>query len=152
VADALPETPARSAYLALVQAHEALERPFRELFKSFGMSPTRFNVLRILVQGPRAGLTCGEIGARLVHRVPDVTRLLDRMERDGLVERHRAADDRRVVRNCITPAGRRACRAVYAPLAHVHEDVLGHLSKREQQQLDTLLRKAFAPHKNQPKT
>ena len=152
MADELPETPARSAYLALVQAHEALERPFRELFKSFGMSPTRFNVLRILVRGPRAGLTCGEIGARLVHRVPDVTRLLDRMERDGLVERCRAEDDRRVVRNRITAAGRRACRAVYAPLARVHEEVLAHLSVKEQEQLDGLLRKAFAPHRTESKT
>ena len=142
----LPRTPARDAYLALVQAHEALERPFRELFKAHGMSATRFNVLRILLRAPRAGYTCGEIGERLLHRVPDVTRLLDRMERDGLIERHRAEDDRRVVRSRITAAGRRACRGVYAPLARVHEYVFAHLTHCEQEQLDTLLRKAFAPH------
>lgn len=147
--ESLPATPARSAYLALVQAHEALERPFRELFKAFGMSPTRFNVLRILIQGPREGLTCGEIRDRLVHRVPDVTRLLDRMERDGLIDRARDPEDRRIVRSRITAAGRRACREVYPELAAVHEQVLAHLSTREQQQLDTLLRKAFAPYRTE---
>lgn len=147
MADRLPETPARSVLMALIQAEEALSRPFHELFRDRDLTGPRFNVLRILLQGPKQGVRCGEIGEQLIHAVPDVTRLVDRMERDGLVVRHRDAEDRRRVYIRITPAGRKLCRGTYPQLNHLHRELLAHMSEKEQQQLNKLLRKAYEPHR-----
>ncbi len=147
MASSLSETPARSVLMALIQAEEALSRPFHEVFRNRELTGPRFNVLRILIQGPKEGVRCGEVGKQLIHTVPDVTRLVDRMMRDGLVERHRDAEDRRRVYIRITPAGRKLCRSAYPELNRLHGELLAHMSDKEQRQLDKLLRKAFAPHK-----
>ena len=136
----LADTPARDAYLALVQVHDRLTSEFEALFRRHGLTSAQFNVLRILVQGPRAGVTCSEIGAQLVHRVPDVTRLVDRLHERGWVARARCADDRRVVRVRLTPAGRRRCTSLYAPVDRLHRDQFAHLSPHAASQLDRLLR------------
>lgn len=70
------------------------------------LTPVQYNVLRILRGAGAEGLWAGEVAERLVARSPDVTRLLDRLERRGLVHRSRDPDDRRVVRVRITPAGK----------------------------------------------
>ena len=146
--DRLPQTPARSVFLALVQAHEALSSPFKGLFRAQGLTGPQFNVLRILLQSPPEGVHCRTIGEQLIHRVPDVSRLVDRMERDGLVERAPDPADRRAVFVRITDAGRERCRSLYDPLAQLHEELLAHLEPAEQSELDRLLRKAFAPHRS----
>ncbi len=136
----LPENPARSAFLALVQVHEALSEDFRLLFQESGLTATQFNVLRILVRGSSEGESCGHIAANLIHRVPDVTRLVDRMQEHGLVERHRATQDRRVVRIRITEHGRELCESLYPAVSRMHLEQLRCLSPEQQEQLDHLLR------------
>ncbi|GGK22729.1 hypothetical protein GCM10008955_15240 [Deinococcus malanensis] len=84
-------------YLALQLLATRMRDESEVMLKAAGLSITQFNVLRILRGSGEQGLTCGEIGARLINKDPDVTRLLDRMEKQELVERLRSDHDRRVV-------------------------------------------------------
>src|SRR5215475_5473336 len=90
--------------LELVRTTDVLSRPFAQLLKTEELSATQYNVLRIL-RGAPEGLPCGEIGNRMITRDPDITRLLDRLEKRGLISRSRETLDRRMVIAKITPAG-----------------------------------------------
>jgi DNA-binding MarR family transcriptional regulator len=131
----IPETPARVAYLRLVVAYEQLVAPFEALFRERGMTKAQFNVLRVLIQAPEEGLPCLEIGRRLIHRQPDVTRLIDRMERAGLVERQRSGSDRRKIFVRLTPLGRETCLGFYADVSRVHEEIFAHVDEPTLQRL-----------------
>jgi len=88
-----------------VAANRALDPWARFLRQEAGLTPNQYNVLRILRGASPAGLTCGQIAERMITRDPDVTRLSDRLVRDGLARRSRSAADRRVVEVSITQAG-----------------------------------------------
>jgi len=88
-----------------VAAHRALDPWARFLRQHAGLTPNQYNVLRILRGASPAGLTCGQIGERMITRDPDVTRLTDRLVRAGLAQRARSDGDRRVVEVSITPSG-----------------------------------------------
>jgi DNA-binding MarR family transcriptional regulator len=122
---------ARDTFLCLVRAHEKLTAEFAELFKARGLTLAQYNVLRILLGGPAEGASCQYVGERLLNRVPDVTRLLDRMQAAGLVRRARAEDDRRVVRVRITPKGRKLCESLAEPVLDLHRRQLAALSASE---------------------
>ncbi|NQU49345.1 MAG: MarR family transcriptional regulator [Planctomycetes bacterium] len=145
----LPKSAARDAHLALIQVHEAVSDEFRLLFQQFGLTATQFNVLRILVQGDPEGESCGHIGSHLIHRVPDVTRLVDRMQEHGLLERCRSHNDRRVVNICITQHGRELCETLYEPLAELEDHIMKVLNLEEQAQLDLLLRRILLQFQTQ---
>ncbi len=91
--------------VSLLRTTDLLEERFDRLVKPFGISMTQYNVLRILRGAGPGGRTCGEIGERLIAREPDVTRLLERLEKAGYIARTRDTSDRRVVVTRITPAG-----------------------------------------------
>ena len=137
----LPLAPAREAYLDLRRVHERLAREFEELFKSQGLTHAWFNVLRILQGGPDEGTRCRDLGEKLVNRVPDVTRLLDRMEGAGLIERERSLEDRRVVRARITPEGRGKLRALEKPVDDLHLAQFAHLEADELERFGATLRR-----------
>src|SRR5580698_4851566 len=88
-----PSSPEETAYLELVRTTDMLSRPLSLLLKPEDLSSNQYNVLRIL-RGARSGLPCGEIGNRMITRDPDITRLLDRLEKRGLILRSREAKDR----------------------------------------------------------
>ena len=140
----IPDSPARDVYLDLLRLHERVFGQFQALFRRHGLSHVQFNVLRILVEGPAEGLPCQAISERLLNRVPDVTRLIDRMESAGLVERERCTEDRRVVRVRITKEGRRACEALYPAVTALHAEQFAHLSGKELETLRAGLRRALA--------
>src|SRR6187431_1756250 len=103
------ESLAQEAFLNLLRTCGQLTAEADELLKPLGISGTQYNVLRIL-RGAGAldaskGIACGEVAARMVTRDPDMTRLLDRMERVGLITRARSSEDRRVVKVAITAEG-----------------------------------------------
>lgn len=102
--------------LKLLQAHEHLEVGRAAVFKAHGLSAPQYNVLRILRGAGDTELSCHEVGERMVKRVPDVTRLLDRLEHRGLIERRRCPEDRRVVRTRITGQGLALVAAIDEPL------------------------------------
>ena len=119
---------AEEAFLNVQRTAEALTAAMSELFKSYGITGTQYNVLRILRGAQDDGLPCSEIGGRMVTRDPDVTRLLDRLERQGFVGRERSSVDRRVVTTKITADGLALLARLDAPVAQMHERLLGHMS------------------------
>ncbi len=127
-------------YLELTRAHERLHDEFATLFKRVKLSHASYNVLRILRGAAPGGLACGTIAERMVNRVPDVTRLVDRLERMGWVTRERGREDRRIVYVHISPAGQALLARLDAPVRDLHKKQLGHLSDRDLKQLRRLLR------------
>src|SRR6202047_704982 len=97
-------SPEEAAFLDLLRTTDMLSRGLVKVLKTEDLSATQYNALRIL-RGSPEGLLCGEIASRMITRDPDVTRLLDRLEKRGLISRCREADDRRTVMGRITPEG-----------------------------------------------
>ena len=120
--------PEEGAFLDLVRTWDLLSRGPAQLLKNEDLSPTQYNVLRIL-RGAPEGLSCGEIAGRMITRDPDVTRLLDRMEKRGLISRCRETKDRRMVMTRITTDGLRLLARLDDPVEEMHRRQLGHLGK-----------------------
>ncbi len=114
--------------LAVLEAANRLEREVTELLKTADLTTAQFNVLRILRGAGPGGVTCGQVASRLVRHDPDVTRLLDRLDRRGLIERQRDGRDRRIVRTHITKKGLDVLSALDAPVDALHERQFGHMS------------------------
>jgi DNA-binding MarR family transcriptional regulator len=134
----------QEALLAVERTAAVLMHRFGDALKPHGITPTQYNVLRILRGASAAGLCRNEIRERLVAQVPDVTRLLDRMEDAGLVERERDAADRRQVTTRITRQGLQLLKRLDAPVLDVHQRHLGHLSAAQLRSLIDLLAAARA--------
>jgi DNA-binding MarR family transcriptional regulator len=91
--------------VSLLRTTDVLHERFEAMIRPFNISMTQYNVLRILRGAEPGGRTCGEIGERMIAREPDVTRLLERLEKAGLIRRTRDSKDRRVVVTRITNSG-----------------------------------------------
>ena len=130
------------ALLNLMRTADALAHEGEVFFEQHGISHAQYNVLRILRGAGPEGLTCGEIANRLINRDPDITRLLDRLEKRGLAQRSRESKDRRVVISRITRAGSELLATLDAPTAELNKKLLGHLSQKDLRQLIELLERA----------
>lgn len=127
--------PAQEAFVAILRAADSLTHEPAALLKQHGLTAPQYNVLRILRGAGAAGLRCGDVGARMIQREPDITRLLDRLERRGLITRSRARDDRRVVHAAITPAGLELLGRLDKPMIEIHRAQFARLSARRLQEL-----------------
>ncbi len=125
--------------LTLFRLASELEGETAELFKSYGISAAQYNVLRILRGAGDGGMACGDIGERLVTKAPDMTRLLDRLERQGLITRAREAADRRVVTARISERGREILAELDEPVAALQRRQFRHLGEEKLRQLLNLL-------------
>ena len=123
------------ALLGILRTAAILDHALNEALKPHGLTVTQHNVLRILRGAGKAGLCGREIGERLIARVPDVSRLLDRMEELALVSRERDADDRRHVTARITAKGLRLLDEVDPALEAVWQRRFGRLGREELQAL-----------------
>jgi len=130
--------PEEAAFLDLLRTCDLLSRGPAQLLRAEDLSATQYNVLRIL-RGARDGLPCGEIANRMITRDPDVTRLLDRLEKRGLIARWRESRDRRMVLARITPGGLKLLAHLDEPVQEVHRRQLGHLGKDRLRALAALL-------------
>lgn len=128
-------------FVELMNTADRLSRGVAALLKQEDLSPTQYNVLRIL-RGAPDGLPCGEIGKRLITREPDITRLLDRMEKRDLISRCRETTDRRTVMTRITKTGLNTVNRLDEPLISLHRKQLGHLGRTRLESLSELLREA----------
>src|SRR5690348_18290459 len=120
--------PEEAAFLDLLRTCDLLSRGPAQVLKAEDLSATQYNVLRIL-RGAPEGLPCGEIGNRMITRDPDVTRLLDRLEKRGLVSRCRETEDRRMVLTRISPEGLKLLARLDEPVQEAHREQLGHLGR-----------------------
>jgi DNA-binding MarR family transcriptional regulator len=132
-------SPEEAVFLELLRTTDMLSRGLVPILKAEDLSPTQYNVLRILRGAPQ-GLPCGEIASRMITRDPDVTRLLDRLETRGLISRCRETEDRRTVRARIAPEGLKLLGRLDQPVQAAHRKQLGHLGRRRLQALADLLR------------
>ncbi len=132
------------AFVTLQRTADALMQGVAAALKPVGLSPAQFNVLRILRGAGREGLACREIGERMITRDPDITRLLDRLEDRGLVNRNRDRADRRVITTRITEKGLRILKDLEGPIEQLHVEQLGHLGVQRLRSLIDLLEVARA--------
>jgi DNA-binding MarR family transcriptional regulator len=128
-----------AVFLELLCTTDVLSRRLVQVLKAEDLSPTQYNVLRIL-RGAPDGLACGEIGHRMITRDPDITRLLDRLEKRALITRWRETKDRRLVLARITPEGLKILDRLDEPVQDTHREQLGHLGRERLKTLAELLR------------
>jgi DNA-binding MarR family transcriptional regulator len=126
-------------FIALLKTADGLSQEAERFLKAEGLSGTQYNVLRILRGAEPDGLPCRGIGERMISHDPDVTRLLDRMEKRGLIRRERQTADRRVVKTRITPQGLSLLKALDQPVHEVHKRQFRHMTAARLKSLAALL-------------
>jgi len=119
-----------------------LMRDLEEILKDAHLSPTQYNVLRILRSAGAAGMACHEVGQRMITRDPDMTRLLDRLEDRELIGRSRERQDRRVIRVRISNEGLKLLKDLDDDVRSMHRKQLSHLGEKRMRLLIRLLEMA----------
>jgi DNA-binding MarR family transcriptional regulator len=130
------------ALLNLVRTADRLSRAMQRIIRPWGVTATQYNVLRILRGAGREGLTCSEIGRRLLTADPDITRLLRRLRALKLIRQHRDRNDHRVVRTVIAESGLRLLEEMDPAVRQAPDELLGHMSADEIARLTRLLERA----------
>ena len=132
-------------YLNMWRTFDLLQSEAGRLLDEHGLTSQRYNVLRILRGHGKPGLPASDITAQMVTRMPDITRLIDRLEADGLVKRTRSQQDRRCVLITSTAKATKLLAKLDKPLLEIHQQQMGRLTKAELQQLNALLVKLRQP-------
>ncbi len=140
---------AEEAILNLERTADCFRRELQKALKPHGITQTQYNALRILRGAQPDGLTCSELGERLVSSDPDITRLLERLARLGLIHRHRATKDKRVVVTKIAPAGLELLTQLVPVLDEHIRLSLAHMDRAAQETLINLLEDARSPYVRQ---
>jgi DNA-binding MarR family transcriptional regulator len=136
----------QEVYLGLWRCYDRLRALEDELFGRHDLSAQQYNVLRLLKAAWPTGLPTLALAGRLISRAPDITRMLDKLERRGLVVRDRPSDNRRTVQVRLTAAGLSLLRVLAGPLRECHRRQLGHLSQDKLLRLKRLLQEVRRPH------
>ena len=130
------------AFLALQRTADQLQGRVADWLKTWGLSPTQYNALRILRGAGDPGLGCSEVADRMINRDPDITRLLDRLEKRGLTTRRRDANDRRIINAHITKEGLQLLKKLDGPVQDFQKVLLGHVGERKLKVLIEILGEA----------
>ncbi len=135
------ESPEQEAVLNILRTNDQFQNRFGRLFREYGLTPSQYNVLRIL-RGEGKPMPCLEIGERMIQVVPAMTGLIDRLEKQELVTRKRCTEDRRVIYIEITKKALDLLKKMDQPVMELHQQLVGHLSRSELKELSRLLEKA----------
>ena len=127
------------ATLNIVRTADFLMQVLMDVLKPFALSPTQYNVLRILRGAGESGVSCKDVGARLVARDPDITRLMDRLEKRGLLTRDRAKEDRRIVTHRLTRSGLELVNELDHPIEALHRRAMRQVKPERLRELIGLL-------------
>ncbi len=139
------DLPEQEAYLSILYTQEKLFEEFTALFKPYGLTQPKYNVLRLLRDVGSKGINTQAILDLVVNRIADLTRTVDRLEKPGFVKRINSKKDRRVIFVKITAKGLNVLAKLDKPVLKLHKDQLGHLSRRELSELNRLLPKCRYP-------
>lgn len=140
------DSPEQEAFLNLWRTYDRLRALEDELFAGYGLTAQQYNVLRLLKAQHPGTIPTIALADRLVSRAPDITRMLDKLELRGLIERRRPDDNRRLVNIGVTGRGLKLVRTIAGPLRACHQRQLGHLNPAELARLVDLLQAARRPH------
>lgn len=132
------------AFIALQKAADKLAVQAEQLLKSNGLTGAQYNVLRILRGAEPEGMACSTISERMISHDPDMTRLLDRMEKRDLITRQRQTDDRRVVKTKITAGGLDLLGRLDHPVRELHQRQFAHMGGARVKELADLLEEICA--------
>jgi DNA-binding MarR family transcriptional regulator len=135
------ESPQQEAILNLLRTNDQYQVRFTRLFRPYGLTPSQYNVLRIL-RGEGQPLPILEIASRTIAVVPGITGLIDRLEEAGFVKRERCREDRRVIWVRLTQRARKTLAELDEPLEALHKRLIGNLTQAELKELIRLLEKA----------
>ncbi len=133
-----PGSTETNLFVNFLQIADIFANQAEQVVKTAGLTGAQYNVLRIL-RGAGEGLACKEIGERMISRDPDITRLLDRMEKRGLITRERQSDDRRVVKTRVTAKGLGLLKGLDQPVRELHKRQFQRLSASRLGALATML-------------
>lgn len=142
------DSPEQEVFLNLWRTYDRLKSIEEELFNAFELTAQQYNALRLLRSVHPGSIATLALGARLISRAPDITRLLDKLEQRGLLRRERKRDNRRVVAVTITDQGLKLLQELDEPVRECHRRQLGHLPPRGMRELADLLRMARQPHED----
>src|SRR6202040_1404443 len=132
------ESPEEEALISVVRTSDQLQIRFARLFREHGLTPSQYNILRIL-RGEGKPLPILEIASRTITVVPGITGLIDRLEQAGFVNRLRCEKDRRVIYVALPDQGMTTLAALDEPLVTLHHKLVAHLSQGELKELSRLL-------------
>jgi DNA-binding MarR family transcriptional regulator len=127
------------ALLNLLRTSDCMSRAFQIKTRSWGLTSTQYNVLRILRGSQPHGLTCSAIGSRMIAAEPDITRLLARLKALHLVSQARDTADRRVVWTKITTEGMELLQKMDPTIEAAPAQLIGHMSRADLAELIRLL-------------
>jgi DNA-binding MarR family transcriptional regulator len=131
-------------FVALLKASDSLASQADQLIKANGLTSAQYNVLRILRGAGPEGLPCNTVAERMISRDPDMTRLLDRMEKRDVITRERQKEDRRVVKARITDEGLKLLKKMDAPIRQLHKSQFAHMTSARLKTLMDLLTEVAA--------
>jgi DNA-binding MarR family transcriptional regulator len=141
-----PATPLEDQlFVAILKTADSLSQQAEQLIKTAGLRPAQYNVLRILRGSGPEGLLCRGISERMISRDPDITRLLDRMEKHKLITRERQTEDRRIIKTRITPGGLKLLKKLDRPVHELHKNQFRHMSPGRLRELAELLNELNTP-------
>jgi len=144
------DSPAQEAMLNLLVAAGHVRQVVDQLCEAHAITQAQYNALRILRGARPDGYPRGEIACRLIDRAPDVTRLIDRLERRGLVERARVADDRRLSITRITRAGLDLLRRMDPGIREVQRRFASRLTARDVKELSRICERLYGEELTRP--
>lgn len=131
----------QEASLNILRTNDQLQNRLGRFFREYGLTSSQYNLLRIL-RGEGKPMPSLEIAERMIQVVPAMTGLIDRLEKQGFVERRRCEDDRRVVYVEITQKAKKLLGQMDEPLVALHEELMGHMTQAELRELSRLLEKS----------
>lgn len=138
----------QETYLNLWRSYDRLRAIEDQLFSRWDLTAQQYNVLRLLESSTEQAVPTLSLASRLVSRAPDITRMIDRLEKRGWIRRERSENDRRTVMVSITTVGRELLASIAEPLSECHQEQLGHMTEQELETLTGLLCKARRPHES----
>jgi DNA-binding MarR family transcriptional regulator len=136
---AAPISMENQIFVALLNTADALGQQAEQVLRTAGLTGAQYNVLRILRGAEPEGLPCRGIGDRMISHDPDITRLLDRMEKRGLITRERQTEDRRVVKARVSSRGLALLKTLDQPVRELHKRQFRHMSAARLKALAGLL-------------
>ena len=142
------DSPEQEAFLGLWRTYDRLRALEDAVFERAGLTSQQYNVLRLLAAAWPTKIRTLELASRLISRAPDITRMLDKLEQRGLIDRDRPASNRRTVEVGITERGREMLEELRLPIRDCHRSQLGHLAPKQLRELIALLKVVREPHED----